>query len=100
MSNSYQLLIFFDNRKIRRNGTNYCNSTFNVLLVALSLFISGQTQWLDIPHHDKQIYFSEEETVSNFDEAKIKCNKLNAIPLVLWEIPVLEFVGIFIINNG
>ena len=67
--------------------------------VVLGLFVSGQTEWLNIPNHDEEIYFNHNERVTSFQEAKDWCQELHAIPLVLWKIPVLKFVGDFFVKG-
>ena len=61
-------------------------------LVTLCLFASVKTQFIGIPNHDEKIYIDKNENVSSIVEAQSKCGKLQAIPLNLWRIKVLDFV--------
>ena len=68
-------------------------------LVALSLFMTGQTKWLDIPSHDEKIYLDKQNLVTNFKDVRGKCKEMHAIPLVLWNPPVLDFVANYLVEG-
>ena len=68
-------------------------------LVTLSLFITGQTKWLDIPRHDEKIYLDKQKLVANFEDVRDKCKEMSAIPLVLWNPLVLDFVANYLVEG-
>ena len=62
-------------------------------LFFLNFFASSQKQWYDIPNTDDALFLNRENSVSNFEEAKTKCAEIKSIPLALWDIRVVDFVG-------
>ena len=56
------------------------------------LFVCALKRWYQIPNHDEEIFVNYEDQVI-FREAKIACQERNAINLVLYKKPVLEFMA-------
>ena len=61
--------------------------------------MTGQTKWLDIPSHDEKIYLDKQNLVTNFKDVRGKCKEMHAIPLVLWNPPVLDFVANYLVEG-
>ena len=61
-------------------------------------FASSQKQWYQIRNHDEDIYINleENELVSSLEDTQQTCARLNSSTLVLWQIPVIQFLGNFI----
>jgi len=70
----------------------------NVLCSTLCLLVfsyvgSSVKQWYEIPNHNEEVFLNFEENITSSDEAEKECAYMNAISLVLWKTPVIEFVA-------
>jgi len=64
----------------------------SVLFFSFVLAVNAIKKWYQIPNHDEEIFVNYEDMVPNFNKAKKLCKMKNAINLILYKKPVIEFL--------